>query len=294
MGYTNTNFLEVLKLRAFVPTAQGAFTDAEFLTLADGVLTSKILPFMQTLRAEYFVAEKSHAVVANQAEYEISARSIGIMLRDVQIETATGALQSLALIDRETRTSTRSGVPTGFYLRGNEVLLDPTPNAAVGTLLLPYYLRPGNMVETSSAAEISAIDRNSGLITVATTPDAWTTSDLYDLVRRDTGEPLAVDLTASAVVAGASVTLAVADIPARLAVGDWVSLAGYTPIPQIPHELRVVLAQATAVLVREIMGLPGVDNAKATLKDEMVAASASFTPRVTGAPKKVVQRNGRL
>jgi hypothetical protein len=95
-------------------------------------------------------------------------------------------------------------------------------------------------------------------------------------------------------VSGTTLTLSTSDLPSRLAVGDWISLAGETPIPQIPDELRPVLAQATAVGVNEAMNLPGLDSARKTLDEMLKAVSLLLTPRVTGAQKKVVQRNGWL
>lgn len=245
---------------------------------------------MQSLRSEYYVTHKDEAVTQSQAAYDIPARAVGMQLREVHLISSSGAIIDLPQISPEDVGSTAEGSPRAFYLKMNKVCLYPTPNATTGTLRLYYYLAPGSLVETTDAAQISTIDTGTGVVTFSSLPSAWSTADYFDFIRRTGGaEPLSIDQMASNV---SSTTMTFASLPTGLAVGDWVALAAETPIPALPLELRPVLAQATAVRIGDSMQLPGLDSARKTLDEELKAASILLTPRVTGAPKKVVQRNG--
>ena len=54
------------------------------------------------------------------------------------------------------------------------------------------------MIETTSASEISGIDTGTGIVTVSSMPDSWTTSLTYDLVRKAGGFAAVVRDVASA------------------------------------------------------------------------------------------------
>lgn len=287
MAYTTSDLLADIKLRVFAPSGSTrTFQDTDYLLLADAAMQSIILPMLQSQREEYLVTYKDLAVTADQAAYDIPVRAVGMQLRDVWLVDTDGTLIDLPELNPELRATTLSGDPRAFFLRMNQVHLYPTPSATLRTLRLEYFLRPGKLVETSAAAQISAIDTLTGIVTVGSVPSTWSTTDEYDLVRKDGGgEPRAVDQTVSAVT---TTTLTLASLPTGLATSDYVSLAGESPIPQVPAELRPVLAQAVAVKVCEAMKLPALEDSRKTLEMEIKAAQLLLTPRVLGAAKKVV------
>ncbi len=87
-------------------------------------------------------------------------------------------------------------------------------------------------------------------------------------------------------IAGADITFA--SLPTDLAVGDWIALAEYSPIPQVPFEFLPVLAQMTVIKALEANGdNEGVGRAKKDLEVLQANAIQLITPRNHGEPKRI-------
>lgn len=293
MAYTTTELIADIKLRAFLPTSQATFTAADVLLLADAEMQTTVLPLIQSLRSEYYVTYKDYSITANQANYDIPVRAVGMTIRDVQYIFASGDVKSLPQMDVEQILTTVAGEPSAFYLRQNQIYLFPTPSSTVDTLRVYYHLRPGQLVATTGAGLISSISTGANTATVASIPSAWTSAFTYDLIRQDgASEPLAID---QAVTTVAATTLTfTSTMPTSLRVSDYIALAGQSPIPQMPAELRPVLAQAVAVRMMESMMLPGVDFARSSLDREVKTATSLLTSRVQGESKKIRATHGWL
>lgn len=287
MAYTTSDLIIDIKLRAFVPTSQATFAESDLLLLADAEMQTTVLPLVLSLGQEYYVTYKSESVVQGQAGYDIPARAVGLKLDRVVLIDAQGNVIPLPQMEPVYQQVSAQGQVAAFYLQQNALYLYPTPDATTLTLRQYYFLRPSKHILSSSAAQISAIDTLTNTVTVSGIPSAWSTTSTYDLIRQDGGsEPLAIDLVATGVGAGA-VSFAAA-LPTGLRIGDYVALSGETPVPQVVAELRPVLAQAVAKRIRMSMRLPGVDDATAQLKLEVENARTLLTPRVESAAQTIM------
>ena len=127
-----------------VANADGTFaitTDECLQYLNDAQDRMQNLISAQKNVAKIFVTERIISLVANQAEYTVPDR----VLLNKQIEyvefSATGAttdyvrLEKLNYFNRDTYPTT---YPHGYFKRGNQILLQPTPQAAQGTLRISY------------------------------------------------------------------------------------------------------------------------------------------------------------
>ena len=105
------------------------------------------------------------------------------------------------------------------------------------------------------------------------------------VVRRAGGDDQDV---ASIVTATKTLTMTAA-IPDGTAVGDWVSLAGDSPIPQIPYEVHNILAQRGAIKVLESLGdASGLQAAADVYTDMVDKFKITVTPRADDSPKRLV------
>jgi len=293
MAYTTTDFIADVKLRAFLPTSQATFGSTDILLLADAEMQTAVIPLVQSVRSDYWVTYADSVITVAVANYDIPVRAIGMALRDVQYVESGGLIRSLPQIMIDDIKTTIQGEPEAFYVRQNQVYLYPTPSSTTGTLRLYYQLRPGQLVLTTATGLISSISTVANTATVSSIPSTWSSAFTYDLIRQDgASEPLALDQAVST-VAGTTLTFT-ATMPTSLRVSDYVALAGQSPIPQIPAELRPVLAQATAVRMMESMMLPGVDFARNTLNKEIETATKLLSPRVSGEVKKIRASHGWL
>ncbi|MDQ3234741.1 MAG: hypothetical protein M3Q07_23290, partial [Pseudobdellovibrionaceae bacterium] len=261
------------------------FEDDEILAVAYDILTAEVQPLIVNLREEYYVKHLYHTIVAGQAAYRMPDRALGQKLREVKIKH-NGKLRDLPQIGVEDVGSVEIGTPTAFWLESNYLNLYKTPATTEGQLDLSYYLQCSRPVVSTAAAQITNIDTGTGVLTAAC-PSTWTTSDTFDLTsRKNSGENLAMDLTATS-VSGSSVTFAAADLPSGLTLGDFISLAGETfiiPIPDTAHSLLISMVVAELLHAMGSLNEAGVMEGKA--ERQKAALSALLKGRVTGAPKR--------
>jgi hypothetical protein len=80
-----------------------------------------------------------------------------------------------------------------------------------------------------------------------------------------------------------------------LSVGDYVSLEGYSAIPQVPLEAHAYLAQLTAVKCLEtVADRPGMEVAQAKANELRQNMLTITTQRVDGSTKKIINPSGGL
>ena len=84
-------------------------------------------------------------------------------------------------------------------------------------------------------------------------------------------------------------------LPTRLAVGDWVSLQGQSPVIQLPLELHPLLAQRVANQC--LKNSPHSEAYKNGLNEVLALEKQAMhllTPRIEKEGKKIVNRSGML
>jgi hypothetical protein len=290
MSFTTADLLSSIERRSFMPTGQLTFTDAEILSIADEAQLNVVNPVIMGVREEFLVYTETRSIVANRNYYAIPQRSIGQMLRHVAILRGSQLWPPLPRIQPENLQTTLTGFPRGFYLQNNNVVLYPTPAGADISLQLSYFLRPAKLVETSATATITAIDTTTNTVTVDAVPSTWASGDEFDFTRGyGAQDPLGIDQVSTTV--SAPDIIFTDDLPATLAVGDVVSVAGETSLVQLPEEFRAILAQATAFEILESSNQPGAANAAAKLAAQIEAVQKLLAPRTPGNPSKIKNRS---
>lgn len=283
MSFTTSDLLDSIKRRSFAPAGQTTLTDEELLAMADEETQTTILPDILSVREEYFVAYTDYAITANQAAYDIPARSIGLQVRDVHVIDGTAVFPDFPRLEPERIASAQAGAPEAFFIKNNSVCLYPTPSTTSKTLRLYFPLRPSKLIAPSEAAVVSAI--NGTVVSVSSIPAAWVTGDTFDLIKQDGGqECLAFDLESS-LVSGSDITFP--SVPDGLRVGDYVALADQSPLIQLPPDYRLVLAQAVAAAVLESMSQPGADRARKALDKMRERVLKLIGPRTPGEARVV-------
>lgn len=289
MAYTTANLLEEIKQRCATPANQITYSDTDFLRLAYEELLSYIVPLFMKIREEYLIREKDYTITSSTTEVIIPDRALGGSLRDVLYVDSAGNTHSVALLDSEQRERIDNSYYQDFmvYLIWDKLKLVGT--VAPGTLRVPYYIRPGKLVETSDVGKITNINTSTGELTLDSVPSDFTTSLSYDLISAQGTYPYhSIDLTASAVGAS-SITFTASDLPSDLAVNDYVVVAGESVLPQIPRELQPLLAMRTVMMVLDSNGdYAARDKAEGEVNKMEERLLNIVSPRVQGEPKKIV------
>lgn len=293
MAYTWTELLDDIKVRGSIPTSQSTYTEARLLRLADAVFRSKILPLVDKVREGYYSYDVDFTI-ANGSSFLIPTRAVGAKLENAAFIYGSQRQNAIRYYEEElTDMSLSPSIKPGFYIKRNRVFPVPTDGGGYTTLRLTIVMRPNRLCVSSDACQVTAINTGTNTLTFTVVPD-WDTSDTLDIVQQDPHfDWLAID---QAITSVTTTTIAFASaLPADLAVGDWVSLAGETPVIQCPVELHPLLAQEVANVCLKAQ----TDQAAYALgKEEAELIKEGITsllsPRVEQQGRKISNRTGLL
>jgi hypothetical protein len=294
MAWTATDLIASVKRRAGIPAAQATYTDAEILTICNEEMSSFIVPLVMKEREDYWQTSVDFTITSSVTQYRIPERAIGSKLREVKIVNANGTESNIPrlLVANEGTDS------YGFRVDGNVLTLRTgianNPTLLGNTLRVYFYSRPNQITAATigtTYGTIATLTLPYGM-TVTSAPTGLTgASGTMDMIRATPGfETLAAD---AAFTLSTGVYTFSAPLPAGIAVGDYVTVPGNTPVPQIPPELHPLLAQKAACRVLEGKGM--YEKLK-SLREEVavmeVNARAMLTPRVDGEAPRAVVRSG--
>lgn len=299
MTVTTSQFLDSVKRAVTIPANQVRFTNSDLLAFADEEMENYVMPMITSARQEFFVRKDLVPLVANQAEYKIPYRATGRTLRHIRLITTDGQLiKDLSFVmpeDDRANTSTSGGDPWAYTVRGDYIVILPTPTVASYNIEMYYELAPSKLVESDRTATIASFDLNTGVVTINAANSNFTTGATMDIIDAKSGNNCkAIDISNSN-VSGTSITFTAADLPSNLAVGDYLTLVNESSILQIPNEVSQVLVQAVVCRITEALGdFEGLQVAMARLKKIVDAATQIITPRVESKSPVIINRSGLL
>lgn len=267
--------------------------DSDYLAIATEELQSYVWPFLVGMREEYGVADYDVSVVSGTAAYRLPPRASGDALRDVQLLSGTTYVPLTRITPEERNQFAATGAVSAYLFQDNDIVLVPEPTAAT-TLRLKYHKRPSKLVATTAVATISSINGARLVITTTTTiPSTITASSIsVDVVDNTPGfKTLAMDYTTAATTSGTTITLTTA-LPASVSAGDYVCLAGESPVAQIPVEAHPLLAQRAATVCQNALGDAKWQASDALCERMRKEYMALSTPRSKGSRRPLVNRNG--
>lgn len=293
-----TDLVTSIQRRAAIPETQVTFSQADFFSMIDEEVASKLVPLILDQMEEYYVADYPYNITSGRNAYQMPSRATASKLRDVQVISSNDPdsitpLQRLQIEALFASTSSSYRVlikKTGFYIKANTIYMYPTPQYTANIINLEYYTRPNSSVAPSTCAVITAISGNT--ITVSSLPSNITTSTLIDFVKVLSGfECTAIDQTITSI---ASNILTMASTPpSTLSVGDYVCQATQSCVVQVPQELLPLLSQYVTV---RVLSSQGDEQALGAAVSELgkleTNASTLLAPRVSGKMKKVTNTRG--
>lgn len=292
IDFTTDGLVNELKVRGTIPTSQSLFLSADLVTLMNSQMHSKVIPAILKVHEDYFVTTTDTSLVANQAAYSIPSRAIAGRLRDICLVDANGTEIELPLGRTEDNKGPRPLFQ--FYFQAHQIVLVPTPTAVNGmSVRFKYERRPNNLCVTSLSGAITAINTGTNVVTLTRRPTAWDTTTLLDVTNQNPPfNPIADDQVITA-VSGLTVTFS--SLPSGLAVGQYVAESGLSPIPQMPYEAALVIAEFGGAVARcSLKNKAPVDADMLEAQRQLDQFLAEINPRVTGEAKRVVSQNGGI
>lgn len=291
MGQTSTDLISNIKLRGSFPTANDLFSNADYLNILNDEMMNQVVPIITKLNEEFFLTYKDYPLIVGTTTYRIPKRAVGSMLRDVQLISSSGSVTSLSRLFEEDKYSTTQG-QLGYYIKGNQIVLSPTPTDSNYTLRLAYFRRPSKFVLPSACGAITSIDTALNQVVVSATPSTMTTGTLIDFVQGDSPYDLLEMDSAITSVAGTTITFS--SLPDDLAIGDYISLAGECCLPMIPEEMIPLLVQSGLCVCLASKKDKSVELELQKLEQMKQTIIGLLSPRVKSNDIKIKSRNSLL
>lgn len=297
-SHTTATLIESLKRRAMIPTSQATYTDQDLVDYLNDEMESTIVPMIMDVREEYFIESQDFSIENDvDAFFDIPTRAVGSRLREVVLVDTSNGVETLTNLPRLTLEQLSESADngrsvrglTGFYIEGDQVRIYPAQGGGAATLRMYYYRRPGQLVLTSDAGEITAIDTGTNTITVDNVLAEWING--ADIATVNPRQPFNYINASDSIVSISGYNITLADV-SDLSVGDWVCNVDESVVPQVPVEAHNLLLQAAKIVLLE-----ATDDDKniqlAMKKYEQLERSfiKTITPRVDGQGKKIVGNN---
>ena len=302
--YSSRQLIDSAKRKAMVPDTQVTFLDEDFLAFANEEMDLGIIPLVMSFREDYYQNSILVPLESNKTRYTIPYRAIGNKLRDLQYIDSSGNVYPMRRIFVEDLHKFDNGFndldTTGYnkyYIENDEIVLVSNPSANGASLKILFYLRPNALVLEEDVAFATAIDRTTGVITLNQIPEKFEVGGLLDFVeKRSPSKILKYDIPVLSInIPNRTITVDPQYIDQHFTIGDQVSCAEETTLPQLPAELQSLLAQRVAARCLEALGdQAGLQAATAKIAEIEQKIIPMIDNRVDGSPMKVNANVGLL
>lgn len=311
---TTDRLIKSIKRRAFIPRDQNTFSNEDFLEIATEEISLGLMEQIITARGNYLVYHIDVPLVEGQTAYSIPSRAHGSKLREASIndkQNPEEVICDLVQVDVEDINDLNrfysSNNKTTFYLKNDKVIVSNDIVKDSYVLRMYFYMRPNKLVTIDRGGVISSITDSIEVIdsvnvpvkvlSFTTVPKHFTSALTYDITTHESPNKIlnfslslvAINLTTK------TLTIKSSDLKETIAVGDYVTQAEETIVPNIPTEYHPIVAQRTARACLEAMNDDtGYAKASSKLAEMEKAVLKIVSNRVEGSPKKIKQRNSPL
>ncbi len=300
VNYTTESLIASIKRRITLPDAQNLYSSDDLIAFMGDELSSTIIPLIHSVQQEYWVQKIDVSLVQNQTNYTIPIRGITNGLRLVTLLDNNNNEIAYPLLRPENTASSYNWMSpyststlTGFYMEGDHIVMFPNSVVTnpVNTVRFRIERQPSQLCSVNQAAQITNIVGS--VVTVNLVPSDWTTTLTFDIQNgQPQFQPKGDDLTVSNVDIGLS-QMTFDSLPSTVVVGDWISVANTSVIPQIPYQMFPYLAQCVANLCMAGMAdsEPYQDGVRkiALMKEDLLKL---MQPRDMGNVQTIVNRGG--
>ncbi len=290
--YLVSELIAAVRDTGMLPEADEEENTARLLGFLNREQRLYLTRLLLSVRESYRVASVDVAVAAGQTSVRIPSRAVGAKLKRLEWVIAGSPSRPLNPMNSGDVFDTGlMGGPGEFYLEDNSILFAAAPGS--GTLRVLFYRRLNKLVAAEEAGLIIDFDANT--ITLDDDadfvwPEAFTTGETYDLIQgRPHFDILGADLVVTARDTAAKTLTFAEPLPDDLVAGDYVALAGQTPICMAPLELHDVLVQrALEQYLKSQKDAAGAKSVTDTLKEMRDDALAILCPRIEDPPMALI------
>ncbi len=300
MALTADALVAAVLRRCFWPSTNAPLTDAQILMLADEEIAGSLFPAVMGAHLDYYQTIADYDITSGVSQYRLPPRVYG-SLKDVTTVNSDLTEFSVTLIDAEELgqgigaqgwygQNTSGGLAFAMYFAGDFIHLRPIPNATQNTLRVRYYRQPSTLCLLAEATTVAALGNGLTTFTLDDTPSGFSGANLDVLVSGNAHQTF-VDNQAVTSITADVVTLTESGNIEFLAVGDYVSVAGTSPIVQLPDFLLPAAIRKIAAACLAAHGDDRAQYERAEAETMIELAIETATPRVEGEPKVIMTTN---
>lgn len=295
--YVTEDLIEQIKENTSTEFAQSRFSQSTIIELCNQEAIKRIRPIISGLAKEFFVITQAVSISAGDKHIRLPKRCSGRGLREIYINIGNDRYY-LPQVTREIATlreTTGQGMPESFYFEADSIVFDKPADSDM-TLYLVIEVSPGKMTLSTNVTTVSSVDLTSGVVVFAGTPSGYGSTVEYDFIQQlgYGNAVLGAGLVPSAVV-GTSYTFTPSELPQTLQAGDYVSLGGYTPIPNMPDEAVTVLIHAVSARIYTLRGDFNAASAEQReLQNAILYLQEALSDRIEGQRPVVKAQTGLL
>lgn len=290
-----SKLIKSVRDRAMIPDDVTVYDDASILEILNEEIDVGLLDTLLTLNEEHLVTYTDKA--PEDKRLVIPSRAVASKLRDLQRLTGS-TIREMSRVTLEEISDYDSGYSSSngdlFYVEGDEIVL---LGESQSIMRMYFHLRPNVISLESTCAQITDINRTTGVIQFSSIPAEFSSLAQLDFIQdKSPNKILAFDiLVTSVAISTKSVVVVPESIPKRLSVGDWVCPTETSPYANVPTEMHPMLAQRAAIYILEALGdAENLAAARGKLSQMQTSVQKIMVDRVEGAPKKIKSRHGFL
>lgn len=286
------------------PNSQNTLQPEDIIAFLDQEMRTTIVPLVLAAQEEFWVTNYDQPVIQGVFNYTIPKRAAFATWRDVVFVDANNNEINMSMLSPEylKLTYPAGGNPPlyvfGFILQNDQIILYPNTSGTPTQYRLRMKIkrRPNNLTQTENCGQVVAINTSTNVVTVANVPVGWTTATTFDLIPNSPQFTSLQDDATITLINGNNLTFTSLPVNAQgnfsLQVGDWVCPSQMSCIPQVPYDMFPLLVQRGAVRALEALGdTQNLQVAERRYQDMAVDFARTVSPRIDGAPKKIVNRN---
>jgi len=298
--YTTDDLIDSVRLRGGLNDndASGTGQKDDDIILFLNEEMNELVTLILEANENYLLVREKITPVANQSEYEINERAVFNKIKNVYyMSDSNDTRQIIQPISTSAYPSSLTTVETPCYydIVGNKIVFVPSIGSGpTGWYEITWTFRPGELVKTAEARQITAVNTSTGIVTLdSTVPSSWTTNNKFDIHSNTSGGNIRLWSLNATSVSGNTITFSDAIDGSTYGtfapqVGDWVCLEGQAVIPALPAEMHPTLAQAATVRVMESLQNPeGIQVHTARLNRMLQGNRLGLNPR-TDLARKIV------
>lgn len=263
MYFTTDQLISSVESRTLAPISQGTFATSDLIAFANEELQLKLVPDILSAREDFFLRAKQINLVAGVSDYTVPERCTGNNFKTVYYVDQNNNRYILQRYDiSELPYQVISdGSNRGFYLRGDTLVMVPTPTVTNGYLELWYYERASDLVEVANCGLITLVQAdtpNVGEVTFTVNADLTANTQFDFLSGLSPFLLKATDIVPVSTTA-TTVVVQMQDVDNQIGtilpqVGDYICPRLKACIPMVPQEFHPLLAEMTAERVLTALG----------------------------------------